>query len=166
MRRRLRQNATNVSEIYIGRPIYISDIRYINPTSDIYIRYLGTYIRLLGTYIRHPGTYIRHPGAYIRHPGTYIRHPGTYIRRPIYILDVRYLYPMSDIQYPTSARAWARARARARAGILDVGYRYQTSDIYIGCRIYILDVRYRFRKHWWHFVLNGASYKFALIRSV
>ena len=28
MRRHLRQNATNVSEIYIGRPIYISDVRY------------------------------------------------------------------------------------------------------------------------------------------
>ena len=31
-------------------------------------------------------------------------------------------------------------------------------DIDIGRRIYILDVRYRFRKHWWHFVLSGASY--------
>ena len=35
MRRRLRQNATNVSEIYVGLPIYISDIRYLYPTSDI-----------------------------------------------------------------------------------------------------------------------------------
>ena len=33
----------------------------------------------------------------------------------------------------------------------------QTSDIYTGRPIYILDVRYRFRKHWWHFVSNGAS---------
>ena len=54
MGRRLRQNDTNTSEIYIGRPISISDVRY------------------------------------------------------------------------------ARARARARAGISDVGYRYRTSDIYIG----------------------------------
>ena len=49
MRCHLRQNATNLSEIYIGRPIYISgrpiyisgrpiyvfDIRYLYPTSDI-----------------------------------------------------------------------------------------------------------------------------------
>ena len=35
MRRCLRQNATNVSEIYIGRPIYISDVQYIYQTSDI-----------------------------------------------------------------------------------------------------------------------------------
>ena len=35
MRHRLRQNATNVSEINIGRPIYISDVRYIYPTFDI-----------------------------------------------------------------------------------------------------------------------------------
>ena len=47
---------------------------------------------------------------------------------------------------------------------LGLGQGYRTSDIdighriYIGCRIYILDVRYRFRKHWWHFVLTGASY--------
>ena len=54
-----------------------------------------------------------------------------YIGCPIYILDVRYPYPTSDIQYPTSARVRARsrakARARARAGISDVGYRYRTS---------------------------------------
>ena len=72
---------------------------------------------------------------------------------PKSILDIQYLYRTSDIQYPTSARA----RVRARAGISDVGYRYQMSDVYIQRPIYILDVRYRFRKHWWHFVLNGAS---------
>ena len=38
MRGRLRQNDTNVSEIDIGRPIYISDVQYRYPTSDIYIR--------------------------------------------------------------------------------------------------------------------------------
>ena len=52
----LRQNDTNISEIYIGRPIYIyigcpvyiSDIRYLYPTSDIYIRPLiyNTRLRL------------------------------------------------------------------------------------------------------------------------
>ena len=35
MGRRLRQNDTNSSEIFIGRPIYISDVRYLYPTSDI-----------------------------------------------------------------------------------------------------------------------------------
>ena len=35
VRRRLRQNDTNISEIYIGHPIYISDVRYIFQTSDI-----------------------------------------------------------------------------------------------------------------------------------
>ena len=84
MGRRLRQNDTNISEIYIGRPIYIYRM------SDIYIR------------------------------------------RPISISDVQYLYWTSNIQYPTLARARARARAMARAGISDVGYRYRTSDIYIG----------------------------------
>ena len=103
--------------LYRTSNIYISDIQYIYRTSNIYIRHPDTYIRHPGTYIRHPGTYIRHPGTYIQHPGIYIRHPGTYIRRPIYILDIRYLYPTSDIQYPTSARA------RARAGISDVRYR-------------------------------------------
>ena len=39
MRHRLRQNATNVSEIYIGRPICISDFQYIYRTSNIYIRH-------------------------------------------------------------------------------------------------------------------------------
>ena len=34
MRRRLRQNATN-AEIYIRHPIYISDVRYLYPMSDI-----------------------------------------------------------------------------------------------------------------------------------
>ena len=38
----------------------------------------------------------------------------------------------------------------------DIGTRM--SGIDIGRRIYILDVRYRFRKLRWHFVLNGASY--------
>ena len=79
---------------------------------------------------------------------SYIRHSIS-IRHQISISDV-------DIQYPTSARA--RARARARAGISDIGYRYWTSDIDIELPIYILDIGYRFRKHWWHFVLNNSSY--------
>ena len=35
MGRRLRQNDTNISEIYIGCATYISDVQYIYPTSDI-----------------------------------------------------------------------------------------------------------------------------------
>ena len=50
-----------------------------------------------------------------------------YIERPIYISDVQYLYTMSDIQYPTSART--RARTRARVGMSDIGYRYETSNV-------------------------------------
>ena len=103
MRHHLRQNAMNVSEIYIGRPIYIKDVQYIYRTSNIYIG------------------------------------------RLISISDVRYPCP-SPSPSPSPC-------------ISDVRYRYRTSDIYIGCPIYILDVQYRFRKHWWHFVLNGASYE-------
>ena len=124
-------------------PKSISDVQYIYRTSNIYIRRPISICN------------IQVPISDIRVPISNIR--VTYIRCLISILDVRYLYLTSDIQYPTSARAGARTRARARAGISDVGYRYRTSDIYIGRLIYILDVRYRFRKHWWHFVLNGAS---------
>ena len=99
MGRHLRQNDANTSEIYIGRPICISDFQYKYRTSDS---------------------------------------------------DIRYLYRTSDIQHPTLARARARVRARARdrarvrarAGISHVGYRYRISDIGIGRRIYILDVRH------------------------
>ena len=157
MGHRLRQNDTNISDIYIGRPISISDVQYLYRTSNIYIQHPGTYIRHPGTYIQHPGTYTRHPGTYIRHPGTYIRHPGTYIRRPISISDIRYLYPTSDIQYPTSARAGLGLGQGYRTSDIDIGRRIYILDvlyIYIGRPIYILDVRYRFRKHWWHFVLT------------
>ena len=115
MRRCLRQNATNVYEIYIGRPIHISDVQYLYPMSDIYIRHPGTYIRHPGTYIRHPGTYIRHPGTYIRCPtsararamaragisdvGYRYRTSDIYIGHRIYILDVRYIYWTSDIDF-------------------------------------------------------------------
>ena len=48
------------------------------------------------------------------------------------------------------------ARARARAGISDVGNIYGTFDINIGRRIHILDI-HRYRKYWCHFVLNDTS---------
>ena len=80
MRRRLRQNATNVSEIYIGRPIYISDVQYIYLTSDIYIRHPGTYIR-----------HIRVPIFDIPVSISNIRVPISNIRVPI--SDVRYTIP-------------------------------------------------------------------------
>ena len=109
-----------ISNIYIGRPIYISDILYLYPTSG----------------------YLYPTSGYL-YPTSYI-----YIGRPISISD-------ADIPYPTSARVRARARAKARARARAV---YQMSDIDIGRPIYILDVRYRFRKHWLHFVLNSPSY--------
>ena len=55
----------------------------------------------------------------------------TYIRRPIYICDVRYLYPMSDIPALTLAIAIALALAEVRYCISDVQYIYATSNIYI-----------------------------------
>ena len=117
MRPHLRQNATNVSEIYIGCPIYISDVRYLYPTSDIPALALA-----------------------IAESGIVYRTSDIDIGHPIYISDVRYRYRTSDIGTRMS----------------DIGTRM--SDIDIRRRIYILDVQYRFRKHWWHFVLNGASY--------
>ena len=100
MRRRLRQNATNVSEIYIGRPIYISDVQYIYPTSDIYIRH-----RVPISDIRVPISDIRVPISDVRYTipdldadidiGRLIYIYWTsdiYIGRPIYILDIRYRF--------------------------------------------------------------------------
>ena len=56
-----------------------------------------------------------------------------YIGRPIYISDVRYLYPTSDIPDLALALALALAPALAEVGycISDIGYRCRTSDIHI-----------------------------------
>ena len=131
MRCRLRQNATDVSEIYIRRPIYISDVRYLYPTSDIpalalALAEVGYCISDVGYRYRASdiGTRMSHIGTRMSHIGTRMSHIGT---------------RMSDIGTRMS----------------DIGTRM--SDIDIGRRIYILDVRYRFRKHWWRFVLNGTS---------
>ena len=99
-------------------PKSISDVQYIYPTSNIYIR------RPISiSDIRVPMSDIRVPISNIRVPISDIRilHPTSdiYIGRPIYISDVRY------------------TRARARAGISDVRYRYRTSNIYIGHPILI-----------------------------
>ena len=110
------RNLYRASNIYIRRPIYISDVQYIYPTSDIYIR----------------------------HPGTYIRHLGTYIRRPISISDVRYIYWTSDI-YIRRPIYNTRLRLGQGLGLglgLELGQGYRTSHIDIGHPIYILDVRY------------------------
>ena len=125
MRRRLRQNATNISKSYIGRP-------YIYRMSNIYVRHPGIYIRQPGSYIRHPGAYIRHPGTYIQHPGTYIRHPGTYIRRPISISDVRYNTRLQLGQGLGQGYRMSDIDIRRLIYILDVRYIYWKSDIYIG----------------------------------
>ena len=46
MRCRLRQNDTNLSDIYIGRRISISDIRYIFPTSVMLVLVLALVLAL------------------------------------------------------------------------------------------------------------------------
>ena len=56
------------------------------------------------------------------------RTSNIYIGRPIYILNVRYLYPTSDI--PALALTLALALDLAESGIV-----YQTSDIDIGRQI-------------------------------
>ena len=87
---------------------------------------------------------------------------------PKSISDAQYIYRTSDIYI---RRPIYNTRLWLVQGLgLGLGQGYRTSDIDIGCRIYILtsdkyigpicilDVRYRFRKHWWHFVLNGTSF--------
>ena len=69
-----RQNDTNISEIYIGCPISVSDVRYKIPD------WLGQGLRL---------------GL-----GQRYRTSDIDIGRLIYILDIRYLYPTCNIQYP------------------------------------------------------------------
>ena len=131
LRRRLRQNASNVSKIYIGRPIYISNVQYIYTTSG----YL------------YPTTGCLYPTSGCLYPTSEYLYPP--------ISDVRYLYPTSDIQYPTSARAGiSDVRYRYRTSDIYIGRPIYILEVRY---IYILDVRYRFRKHWWHFVLNGSS---------
>ena len=70
-----------------------------------------------------------------------------------YISDVQYIYPTFDIYIrlpyifqASNIPALALALAKVRYCFSDVGYRYRTSNIDIGCRIdtgrskYILDV--------------------------
>ena len=95
----------------------------------------------IGTRMSDIGRY-RYPDVGYKYPDVGYRYPDVGYR----YLDVGYRYPMSDIG--------------TRMSDIDIGrriYIYWTSGINIGCLIYILDVRYRFRKQWWHFVLNGAS---------
>ena len=75
MGRRLRQNATNVSEIYIGRPIYISDVHIQYPTS--------ARARARATARARAGI------SDVRYR---YRTSDIYIGRSIYILEVRYIY--------------------------------------------------------------------------
>ena len=78
----------------------------------------------------------------------------------VYISDVGYRYPDVGYRYQDVGYRYPDVGY----WYLDVGYRCpdvigtRMSDIDIGRPTYILDVRYRFRKHWWHFVLNGTSY--------
>ena len=109
MGRRLRQNDTNISEIYIRRPIYISDVQYIYQTSNIYIR---------------------HPIS-ISDVQYLYRTCNIYIRHPISISDIRYLYRTSDIYI---RHLIYNNRLRLGQG-LGLGQEYRTSDIDIGRRI-------------------------------
>ena len=77
-----------------------------------------------------------------------IRVPVSDVRVPI--SDVRYLYPTSDIQYLTFDKVGLRLGLRQGYPTseiyighpdIDIGCRYWTSDVDIGRRIYILDVR-------------------------
>ena len=76
MKRRLRQNATDVSEIYIGRPIYIQYPTRLGQGLGLGLE-LGLWLGL---------------GL-----GQGYRTSDIDIGRPIYILDVQYIYWMSDI---------------------------------------------------------------------
>ena len=104
------RNLYRTSNIYIGRPISISDTRVPMTSGHLY-----------------PTSGYQYPTSGYLYPTSWYLYPTSgylYPTSDIYILDVQYLYPTSDVQYPTSASA----RARARAGI---GQGYQTSDIYI-----------------------------------
>ena len=80
------QNLYRTSNIYIGRPISISDIQYIYRTSNTYIRCPIYSTRLwLGQ-----GLGLRLGQGY-RTSDRY-RTSDIYIGRPIYILDVRYRF--------------------------------------------------------------------------
>ena len=67
------------------------------------------------------------------------RMSNTYIQRPISISYVQYIIPTSDIPALALALALALAQplSEVRYCILDVGYRYRTSDIDIGRQIYV-----------------------------
>ena len=80
MGHRLRQNDTNISDIYIGRPIYISNVRYLYPTSNIQY---PTSARARARARARAG---------ISDVGYIYRTLDIYIGHPIYILDVRYRF--------------------------------------------------------------------------
>ena len=77
-----------------------------------------------------------------------------YIGRPIYISDVRYLYPTSDIP------ALALALAEYWYCVSDVRYRYRTSDI--GTRMWDIarypDVGYRYQDVGYRHPVVGYRY--------
>ena len=90
MKRRLRQNDTNISEIYIGRPIYISDVQYLYPTSDIYFRRRISLPKALA----------------LLKSGIVYQTSDIYIGRPKNILDIRKIYWMSDIYIGRPIYIW------------------------------------------------------------
>ena len=133
------RNLYRTSNIYIRRQIYILDVRYPCPIPALALA-LAIALAEVG--------YCTSDVGY------------RYWTSNIYISDVGYRYPDVGYRYQDDGYRYPDVGYRYS----DVGYRCpdvigtRTSDIDIGLPIYILDVRYRFRKHWWHVVLNGASY--------
>ena len=111
MRRRLRQNVTNVSKIYIGRPIYISNVLHIYPTSGYLYPTSGCLYPTSGCLYKTSGYLYPMSDIYIRRPiynirlqlgqglGQRYRMSDIDIGRLIYILEVRYIYWTSDIDF-------------------------------------------------------------------
>ena len=120
------RNLYRMSNIYIGHPIYISDVRYLYLMSDI---------PALALALAEVG-YCR-----VSDVGYRYRTSNIYIGRPVYISEVRYRYQMSDIGTRMSdigtrmsdLGTWmSDIDIRRRIYTLDVRYIYWTSDIYIG----------------------------------
>ena len=112
-------------------PKSISDVQYICPTSDIYIR-CPIYISDVGYPCPSPSPSPCSSPSPCPSPCS----------SPSQSQGILYHTSDIDIGHPIQ--------------ILDVGYRYWMSDIDIGRLIYTWDIRYRFRKYWCHLVLNGA----------
>ena len=118
------RNLYRTFNTYIGRPIYISDVRYLYPTSG--------YLYLTSVYLYPTSGYLYPTSRYLYPTSGYLYPTSGYL-----YLTSEYLYPTSGFLYPTSD-----IYIRRSISISDVRYLYATSDIYIRCPISISDVRY------------------------